>query len=84
MSTTPLPSPAPTVARLSIDANHAGPILAAMIGRILSDAGAKVAFTRADITPLNKPIKSLEGLTVVIDRVTWVRDEEAARWEEAK
>lgn len=72
------PAPPPSL-RLHIDGNKATPIFAAMLARVLTDAGATVTFSNRDISVVEKT-PNLAGLHVHIDRLTWVRDEEAEQW----
>lgn len=73
---------APLAVRLSFDANRCTPSLASMIARVLRDAGATVTFGDNAAEMPEKPVKTLEGLRVHIDRLTWVCDEEADRWKD--
>jgi hypothetical protein len=69
----------PMAMRLTIDANKGTPALAGMLARLLVEAGATVTLGDSRID-LSKTRPNLAGLNVHIDRLTWVRDEEAARW----
>lgn len=73
---------APLSVRLSVDANRCAPSLASMIARVLRDAGATVTFGDNAAEMPEKPITTLRGLRVHIDRLTWVCDEEAERWKD--
>lgn len=65
--------------RLTIDANKGTPALASLLARLLTDAGATVTLGDSRIELASQSPK-LTGLKVHIDRLTWVRDEECARW----
>mgnify|MGYP003610122686 CR=1 FL=1 len=71
-----------TKARLSLDSPAGGPALAELIASVLSLHGAKVSFRDRRCKLPNGPVKldSLRGLHVHIERITWVRSEEAERW----
>lgn len=59
-------------ARITFAANIATPVIAEMIGRLLSDAGAKVFYEDPErgITVGSKPI-NLEGLEVTFEKLKW-------------
>jgi hypothetical protein len=69
----------PMVVRLDVAANIGTPALAGMIACLLTKAGATVTLGDPRIDQVSE-VKSLEGLHVHIDRLTWVRNEEAERW----
>lgn len=71
--------PTPLVVRLDIAAPMAGPGIAELIGRALTNAGAEVSFT-SPYYKLPEHAK-LGGLKVIIDRVTRVYETEVIRWE---
>ena len=64
---------------LTIEATQGGPALAGMIAHVLHSAGAKVKYSDLRIRLPDGPV-SLGGLTVFINRVVWVREEEGERW----
>lgn len=66
--------------RLSFEANLGTPWIASAIAKVLNDAGAFVTLGDNRAEMLIDPVPTLAGLHVHIDRLTWVRDEEAARW----
>ncbi len=77
----PIVASHPLNLRIDLSASQATPGLATILGQILIDAGATVSYGDPRAVPMH-PVtrKSLKGLHVHIDRLTWVRDEEAARW----
>jgi len=70
----------PMALRISIEGNRGTPLLASVIARILKDYGAHVTFGDNKAEMPEKLSANLYGLHVHIDRLTWVRDEESARW----
>ncbi len=71
--------PSPRV-RLSIDATTSTPVLAAMIARVLTNAGATVTAGNGVNAMSIDPEFRLDGLHIHIGQLTWVREEEADRW----
>lgn len=69
----------PLQVRIDLSAAVATPAIASMIGRILIAAGAKVTANDKRVQ-LDAPIQNLQGLEVHIDRITWVTETEAERW----
>lgn len=69
----------PISIRLNIDGNKGTPAIAGMIADLLASAGATVTASDKRIGRGLK-CRDLRGLRVHIDRLTWVRDEEAQRW----
>jgi hypothetical protein len=70
-------------ARIDIAANQATPAIATIIGEILKSHGAEIRYSdlrAAPTRPMKTGKRSLKGLTIHIDRLTWVRDEETERW----
>ena len=70
----------PIKVRLSIDATKGTPSLAAMIGKVLQDAGATITASDQVMSTPTEFKPNLRGLQVHIGQLTWVRDEEAQRW----
>lgn len=70
----------PMSVRLSFEANRGTPCIASIIAKVLSDAGAFVTFGENAAEMPSRSFRTLAGLHVHIDRLTWVRDEEAVRW----
>jgi hypothetical protein len=70
----------PIAVRIHIEANKGTPAIAGMIADILTAAGATVTASDKRVG-LGLSHRDIRGLKVHIDRLTWVRDEEAARWE---
>ena len=69
---------APTQAHITIESPMAGPAIAALIGRVLLEAGAEVSLD-PKLGPLPDKTKNLLGLQIHIGRTIWVRQEEADR-----
>jgi hypothetical protein len=65
--------------RISIDSTGGTPAIASMLKRILEDHGATVAYSDKRIEETDRT--DLRGLRVFIDRLTWVKREDADRWE---
>lgn len=70
-----------TVLRIAFEGNKGTPALAQMVVALLKQAGAVITSEddRIDLCGATGLPKSLKGLHVHVDRITWVRDEEIDR-----
>jgi len=70
----------PIKANITLEATNGAPALAAMIAKLLEQAGAEVSFSDKRISKLSHRKVNLQGLKVNFGRLVWAREEEADRW----